>query len=167
MDIQGVLRELVDADVRFVVVGGVAAVIHGVPTHTFDIDVVPARDPENARRLASALARLNACYREHLPKRIEPQALDLESPGHHLLATRHGPLDVLGRLHGGQEYDDLISRAPVVELDRGLRVHVLDLETLITLKTALGRDKDRAQIPEYRRTLEERRRARPGDPTPD
>jgi hypothetical protein len=161
MDFRAILIELVASDVRFVLVGGVAAVLQGVPVTTFDVDVVQARDPENARKLAAALTRLEACYREHLPKRIEPQAGDLELPGHHLLSTRHGPIDVLGRLHGGLEYPDLIARAPTVDLDDRLSVHVLDLETLIALKTALGREKDRAQLPEYRRTLEERRRERP------
>lgn len=158
MDFRALLGALAAADVRFVLVGGVAAILQGVTTHTYDVDVVHARDPENAKRLAAVLRSLEACYREHLPKRLEPREEDLKLPGHHLLGTRFGPLDLLGRIAGEKGYEDLIDRAPLTDLGRGLRVHVLDLEVLVEVKEALGRDKDRAQLPEYRRTLEERRK---------
>jgi len=150
---------LAEGDVSFVLVGGVAAVLQGVPTSTFDVDVVHARDPENARRLAAVLRSLEACYREHLPKRLEPHEEDLTLAGHHRLSTRLGPLDLLGRIAGEKGYEDLIDHAPLTDLGRGLRVHVLDLEVLVEVKEALGRDKDRAQLLEYRRTLEERRKS--------
>lgn len=161
MDLRGVLSALASADVRFVLVGGVAATVQGVPVHTFDVDIVPARDPENVRRLAAVLRAIEARYRQHADRSIEPREEDLALPGHHLLATRFGPLDVLGAVTGGRSYDDLIERAPLTDLGQGLRVHVLDLEVLVEIKSALGRDKDRAQLPEYRRTLEERRRRGP------
>jgi len=74
------------------------------------------------------------------------------------LWTRLGPLDPLGRIAREKGYEDLIDHAPLTDLGRGLRVHVLDLEILVEVKGALGREKDRAQLPEYRRTLEERKR---------
>lgn len=162
MEFQAILGALVGGEVRFILVGGVAAVLQGVPTHTFDVDVVHARDPENARRLATVLRSLEACYRDHLPKRLEPREEDLVLPGHHLLVTRLGPLDLRGRIAGGKGYEELIDKAPLMEVGRGLRVHVLDLEILVEVKEALGRDKDRAQLLQYRRTLEERRRTERG-----
>lgn len=158
MDVRALLNALVAEDVRFILVGGVAATVQGVPVSTFDVDIVHARDPENVRRLATVLNGLEACYREHLPKRLEPRASDLEFTGHHLLSTRFGPLDVLGSVAGGRTYDDLVARSPVRDLGQGLRVHVLELEVLVEIKESLGREKDRAQLPNYRRTLEERRR---------
>lgn len=158
MDFQALLGALAEGEVRFVLVGGVAAVLQGVTTHTYDVDVVHARDPENARRLAVVLRSLEACYRDHLPKRLEPREEDLMLPGHHLLVTRLGPLDLLGQIAGEKVYEDLVDRAPLTDLGRGLRVRVLDLEVLVEVKEILGRDKDLAQLPEYRRTLEERRR---------
>ena len=140
-------------------VGGVAAALQGVPTHTFDVDVVHARDAENARRLTAVLRSLEACYRDHLPKRLQPREEDFRLDGHHLLWTRLGPLDLLGRIAGEKGYENIIDRAALTDLGHGLRVHVLDLEVLVEVKEALGRDKDRAQLPEYRRTLEERRRS--------
>jgi hypothetical protein len=158
LESRALLGALVDGEVRFVLVGGVAAVLQGVPVNTFDIDVVQARDPENARRLAAVLRSLDACYRDHLPKRLEPREEDPTLPDQHRLRTRFGPLDLFGRIAGEKGYEDLIDRASLMDLGRGLRVHVLDLEVLVEVKEALGRDKDRAQLLEYRRTLEERRR---------
>ena len=158
MEFRALLGALTESDVCFVLVGGVAAVLQGVPANTFDVDIVPARDPGNARRLAVVLRSLEACYRDHLPKRLEPREEDLTLAGHHRLWTRLGPLDVLGRIAGERGYEDLIDRAPLTDLGQGLSVHVLDLEVLVEVKEALGRDKDRAQLPEYRHTLEERRR---------
>ncbi|MBI5432439.1 MAG: hypothetical protein HZA52_06395 [Planctomycetes bacterium] len=157
MDFRAILTALEDADVRYVLVGGVAAVLHGVPVNTFDIDIVPAREPENAGRLAVALRGLDACYRQHLPKRLEPIARDLMLPGHHLLMTRCGPLDVLGEIVGGRSYPDLVVHAPRADLHDGLRVQVLDLAELVAIKRLLTRTKDRAQLADYERTLEERR----------
>ena len=69
MDFRAVLTALAEADVDFVVVGGVAAVLHGAPATTFDLDLVHSRAVESYRRLHAVLARLEACSREHLPQR--------------------------------------------------------------------------------------------------
>ena len=42
-------------DVRYVVIGGVASILHGVPRATFDLDILILADPENATRLLDAL----------------------------------------------------------------------------------------------------------------
>ncbi len=55
-DFSGLLAALADAGIRFVLVGGLAGVAHGSARVTQDVDVVYARDPENLRRLAAALA---------------------------------------------------------------------------------------------------------------
>ena len=157
MDFRALLAALAEADVDFVVVGGVAAVLQGAPTTTFDLDVVHSREPGSCSRLGSALMRLEACYREHLPRRLQPREEDLLGPGHHLLMTSAGPLDLLGRVVGGREYGDLLAHAVWLDLDEGLRVRVLDLETLIALKQELGREKDRAQVLLLQQALQERR----------
>ncbi|XXY53339.1 hypothetical protein WME91_19605 [Sorangium sp. So ce269] len=93
VDLLGVLaRHQVD----FIVVGGVAAVIQGAPVNTFDLDVVHARTPDNIERLLGALRELDAFYRTDLQRRLPPTASHLVSPGHQLLATNMGTLDLLG-----------------------------------------------------------------------
>lgn len=156
MDFRRILTALLEARVDFIVVGGVSAVLQGVPTTTFDLDIVHARTAENRRRLATVLRALDACYREHLPgKRLTPTEADLESKGHLLLMTVAGPLDVLGTVVGGLDFDDLAPRTRALELG-GASVKVLDLAAVIELKERTGRDKDLAQLPLLRRTLKER-----------
>jgi hypothetical protein len=55
------------AGVRFIVVGGAAAVIHGAPITTQDLDIVPDQSSDGIDRLADALVRLDACFRPVLP----------------------------------------------------------------------------------------------------
>jgi len=52
-----VFRSFREGEVRYVVIGGIAAVLHGVPRATFDLDILIDPTPENARRLLDALAR--------------------------------------------------------------------------------------------------------------
>jgi hypothetical protein len=60
-EVAGLLLALRRADVDFIIVGGVAAAVHGSARATYDIDVVYARSPENIAQLASALAPLSVC----------------------------------------------------------------------------------------------------------
>src|SRR3954471_7248692 len=103
------LEVLVHHHVDFVVVGGVAAVLGGAPISTFDLDIVHDRSPANVARLLSALTDLDARYRDLAGRVLRPEARALEGEGHHLLLTRCGPLDVLGRIGLGQSYQDLIA----------------------------------------------------------
>lgn len=151
-----ILRQFRDHGVDFIVVGGVAAVLEGVPVNTFDLDVVPSRKPDNIGRLLRALDSLGAGYR--IRPELKPNESHLASPGHKLLTTRFGPLDVLGTIGRGRGYDDLLPHTHEVELDDGLRVRVLDLETLIAIKEEVAGEKDLAVLPIMRRTLEEKRR---------
>lgn len=164
MDFRAVLTALTAGGVRFILVGGVAAVVQGVPVHTYDVDVVHARDPENRRRLIAVLRQLDAHYRQHRTKKLQPREEDLGLPGTHLLATRLGPLDLLGCVLDKWTYEDLLGRSLTYEFADGLRVQVLELELLVEIKESLGREKDRAQVLEYRRTLEERRKGERGLP---
>ena len=54
--LQAVFASLHSHDVRYLVIGGIAAVLHGVPRATFDLDILIEATPENARRVLSALA---------------------------------------------------------------------------------------------------------------
>lgn len=154
------LEVLLHFSVDFIVVGGVSAALHGAPVTTFDLDVVHARDPENISRLLNALVSLDAYYRFHPETRLKPQALHLSSPGHQLLMTRFGPLDLLGALSGDRSYGDLFPHTTEMTVGPNVRVRVLDLETLIQVKEETGGEKDQAVLPILRRTLRERRRSR-------
>jgi hypothetical protein len=143
--------------VRFILVGGVAAVVEGAPVATFDVDIVPQRTPTNIRHLVTALTALKAHYRERPDRRLVPSPDSLAGEGHHLLATALGPLDVLGVIGRDRDFDALLSRSQRRKLGESF-VLVLDLETQIAIKEELGRAKDLLALPVLRGTLAERRR---------
>jgi hypothetical protein len=157
-DFEGLLRAFLSHGVRFVVVGGVSAALQGVPAVTYDLDLVLDPDPANLDRAAELLRDLEACDREHLPRRLLPERADLETPGAKLLMTRLGPVDILGRLATGWGFGELASRVRAVQLPGDRELLVLDLGPLIEVKERVGREKDRAVLPLYRRTLAERER---------
>ena len=159
-----VLLTLANHRVDFIVVGGVAAVLLGVPAQTFDVDVVHSRDPENIDRLLAALQELEAVYR--LDSRgLSPNESHLAAPGHHLLRTRFGSLDVLGNIGKQRFYADLLPHTVELEIALGVKIRVLDLAMLIATKEEAGREKDDRLLPQLRATLAETRRSSSGPDT--
>ncbi|MBK8229967.1 MAG: hypothetical protein IPK72_05120 [Candidatus Eisenbacteria bacterium] len=159
-DLLSMLRRLAAEQVEFIVVGGVGAVLQGAPIATFDLDVVHARNPQNVERLAHVLTALGARYRGQGDRVVAPLAAHLAGPGHHLLITTEGPLDLLGALIGGRDHEALAAHTIDFELEPGLVVRVLALEMIIALKEELGGEKDLAVLPVLRRTLAELRKPR-------
>ncbi len=152
------LAALDAAEVEFIVVGGVAGMMHRASIMTQDLAVVHRRTPDNIERLMGVLDGIDAYFRNDLAKRrIRPRAADLAGHGHVLLQTTLGMLDVLCELAGGRGYDELLPHCLVLE-DRGLRIRVLDLPTLIAVKTEAGRPKDKVAIPLLIAALEESKR---------
>jgi len=140
------LRRLADAGVEFIVVGGAAAVLHGAPITTEDLDIVHRRSPENVARLRTLLDELGAHVRELANRRLPPQESALLGEGHVLLSTRLGPLDCLGTLIDGRGFEELVSHSDSIR-DEGVEFLVVDLPTLIEIKTKTGRAKDRLMLP--------------------
>lgn len=155
-DFLAILHVLSRHDVDFVVVGGVAATIQGVPVTTFDIDIVHSRESSNVRRLLSALKELDAVYRFPRERRLAPNESHLSSGGHNLLETKFGPLDVLGTIGKDHDWAELAATSDSVQLDSTLLIAVLDLPTQITIKEEVGGEKDALMLPILRRTLAER-----------
>ena len=152
-DFAAVLEVLSKHGVDFIVVGGVCAVLLGAPVATFDIDIVHSRTEDNLRRLKKALGELGAHYRDHLPREIEPSQEALSRTGHHLLATKHGPLDVLGAIGIDDDYAELNSHTEDVEIAEGVVVKILDLPTLIAVKEKTARAKDNYMLEILREML--------------
>ena len=151
------LDALQNAGVELIVVGGASAVLHGALAMTQDLDVVHRMSPDNVARLASVLVQLDAYVREPGQRRLRPTRDHLASGGQLNLLTTLGPLDLLGRLHDGRGYDDLLAHTEVFE-DGTRQVRVIDLPTLIEIKTDAGRPKDRIVVPMLLALLRERER---------
>src|SRR5262245_55592924 len=128
------LTKLAAAGVDFVLVGALAAVAQGAPLTTHDVDIVHSRAPETVDRLLAFLANVDARYRGRPGgETLRPAREALLGPGHHLLMTDLGPLDVLGTIERGRAYDDLIPDAHRIDI-AGLPIHVLGLPALVELK---------------------------------
>ncbi|HEY1556862.1 MAG TPA: hypothetical protein VGF94_18630 [Kofleriaceae bacterium] len=87
-DLEGLLRALLDGHVELIVVGGAAAVIHGAPVTTQDLEIVPRRDAGDAERLLAVLTELGARFRPVRPDRdpeLRVRVIDLET----LIAIKH------------------------------------------------------------------------------
>lgn len=153
---RAILETLVEHEVDFILVGGVCAVLHGAPINTFDLDVVHSRAGENVERLLKTLQALDSYFREHGERRLRPDRSHLSSPGHQLLMTRAGPLDLLGVIGKDRGYDELLPHSQTMEIREGLQVRLLDLATLIAVKEETKREKDEAMMAILRRTLEEK-----------
>jgi hypothetical protein len=140
---------LADAGVDYVLIGGLAAVLHGATAMTNDADIVPAMDRENLVRLSAALTDLDARIRSE----AEPDGVVFD-PHPDLLAavamlnltTRCGDLDVAVRPAGTEGYDDLVVRATPFHIG-GLDIPVAALADIIRSKEAADRPKDRATLP--------------------
>lgn len=141
-----ILETLAQYEVDFIVVGGVCAVLLGAPIATFDLDIVHSRNIENLSRLEKALNALEAYYREHLPKQIKPSVQNLATSGHHLLLTKYGPLDVLGSIGTNDSYQALISNIETIPLSEHHSIDILNLDTLIDVKTKTAREKDQSML---------------------
>ncbi len=142
------LAALADAGVDFIVVGGVAATVHGSSRLTQDLDVVYGRDAANLDRLVDALAPLRPYLRgapPGLPFRFDVETL--ESGLNFTLTTTSGDIDLLGEILGGGGYQQLLADTIVIELD-DLSFHCLGLSRLIEVKRAAGRPKDLEAIAE-------------------
>lgn len=157
-DFEALLGALSDGDVAFVIVGGVAATVHGSARLTQDIDVVYARTAENLERLAMALAPLDPYPRgapDGLP--FEWSVATLRRGLNFTLQTSVGSIDLLGEIIGGGGYADLLPHSVEIELFRR-RCRVLDLPWLIRTKRAAGRPRDLEMIAELEALEEERER---------
>ena len=155
-DFETLLAALDDGDVACIIIGGLAATIHGSSRLTQDIDIVYDRSDENIERLVGALAPHNPYLRGTPPGLpFEWSARTIRRGLNFTLTTAVGDIDILGEVGGGGSYDDLLSHTTTVELFA--RPHrCLDLPWLIHVKRAAGRPKDLEVIAELEALLEER-----------
>jgi hypothetical protein len=157
---QSQIDALVRADVRFVVIGGVAAGLHGLARATFDLDICYDPASDNRVRLAAVLATEDAYLRgveSGLPFVMD--ARQLETSPVMTLTTSLGDLDVMDRVEGVGEFPDVLTNS-VETVVGATRFRILDLPGLIKAKRAANRQKDREQLPELEALLELRRKGR-------
>ncbi len=151
---RAVLEILAKHEVQFIVVGGLAGVLHGAPITTQDVDIVYSLALENQQRLLGALQELDAEFRAD-PRRIKPNLSHLATRGQKLFSTRLGDLDCLATIEDETTYEDLLPHVDFMTLD-GLELRVISLPRLIEVKEKLTRPKDQLAVLQLRATLDER-----------
>lgn len=152
-----VLEVLERHRVRYVVIGGFAAQLHGSPYDTSDVDVTPDRDRANLKRLGKALEELGAEIRAEADQTPPPLVLEPEALKRFqnlALTTIHGNLDVCLAPDGTHGFGDLRRGATRERITETLEVSVASLADVIRSKEAAGREKDRLHLPTLRRLLE-------------
>jgi hypothetical protein len=153
LDLERLLRALVGGNVDFVVIGGVAAVLHGSARLTFDLDVCFANDAANLDALGTVLTTLDARLRgvrEDVP--FVADGATLKRVDVLTLTTVAGDLDVLRVPSGAPRYDVLRAHADRFDVG-GFEVLVASIEDLIAMKAAAGRAKDRSDVAELEAIL--------------
>lgn len=141
-----ILQVLLDEGVDFVLIGGLAAQVHGSPSLTGDVDICHSLDGDNLVRLGNALERLGAS-RRMMPAGVHApiDALALRAGDVFTLGTVFGDLDLLAHPDPGLDYHALTAAGQPVTI-LGVPVRVASLDDLIAMKRAAGRPKDRVEL---------------------
>ncbi len=138
------LRVLTNAGVEFVVVGGVAANLHGSAQTTKDFDVVAPLTVDNCTKILAALQPHSPRFYQTPGKpRVDRSAEDLAHFKNLYLMTDLGLIDFLGSLPPVGTYETVASRALTVTL-LGIECRVVSLDDLIAVKQHVARPKDKA-----------------------
>ncbi len=156
-DVERQIRLVGEFQIKCVLVGGVAATVHGSSIPTQDLDICYSRDSGNLVRVVAALRSVNATLRG--ASKDIPFILDEETLRRGLnftFDTDVGNLDLLGEVRGVGVYADCFENADEADLF-GYRHHILSLKKLIDAKRAAGRPKDLIALPELETILEHRK----------
>jgi len=153
LDAEELLRRLTRRGVDFVVIGGIAAVLHGSARATFDLDIAFAPDRPNLDALGSLLTELRAKLKGVAEDVLfVPDASTLRRMAVLTMTTPLGELDAMTRPPGAPAYGTLRRRAERYDLG-DFTVPVASLEDLIAMKRAAGRRKDLADVDELEAIL--------------
>jgi predicted nucleotidyltransferase len=145
-DFKRLIDVLATGQVEFIIIGGVAVIVHGYTRLTEDLDICYRRTVENIERIATALAPLKPTLRgapPDLPFRLD--APTIRAGLNFTLESEAGDIDLLGDIAGIGGYDELLPNSVVVELYGNL-IRVMSLGDLELSKRAAGRAKDLADL---------------------
>ncbi len=131
--------------VDYVLVGGLAVQVHGHVRMTNDVDLIPAPNPRNLKRLAAALAELDARVLNPGSEKLPIDAQMLPRATLWQLSTPHGNIDVLHDAPGAAPFSELRERALVIAVGNR-SIPIAGRDDLIRMKRASGRPVDLADI---------------------
>ena len=157
-----IVSALNEAEVRYLVAGGLAVAAHGYGRLTYDVDLVISLEAGNIVRAFTSLKSLG--YQPRVPVTGEQfadaslRAAWMEQKGMRVLnlfsdAHRETPVDVF--VYEPFDFDDTYAKAVVEELDDGTPVRFVDIRTLIGMKEGTGRAKDLDDVEHLRKLAED------------
>ena len=158
LDPEKIIETLGRHDVAYVLIGALAARLHGFPRLTADADITPARDPANLEKLASALRKLDArVYTESMPEGLpfDCTAATLGRAELWDLVTSAGRLNVAFIPSGTGGFEDLANSAVRFHVF-GVQILAADLPDIIRSKEAADRPQDRQDVIVLREILRRR-----------
>ncbi len=143
--------------VSFVLVGALAARLHGFPRFTADADITPESSPENIERLAAALRELNArVFTDAVPEGLafdcSPAMLSRSLLWN--LVTDAGRVDLVFKPAGSKGFDELRAHAVAFDIN-GTPLYAATLRDILRLKQASDRPQDRQDVIVIREMLGE------------
>jgi hypothetical protein len=151
-DLPRLLNALAEHGCEYVLIGGMAAVMHGSAEVTFDCDLAVAFSAENRHRLVEALAPFHPRPVRRKSNQFVWDEKDIVSPWT-LLETDLGRVDLIVRLPGIDSFRGLFERSVTAEF-QGVTIRYASLDDLLAMKTAADRGKDSAQLA-YLRSLKQ------------
>ena len=141
-----IAKKIKDADVPFVLIGGMAAIAYGSHLTTRDIDIFVPLSPDLIQKLMDCLADIKPMWRFRTDKDFPFDDLEkFRNAKNVYLRTTIGVVDILGELPGVGTFEEINAKAVPITLF-GVSLRVIDLDQLITAKTLAGRDKDREGV---------------------
>ncbi len=156
--VKEILNRLKFNNVKFIVVGGMAAIAQGSAHLTADIDICYGRDKENLENLVKAFTPFHP-YLRGAPRDL-PFIFDartLKAGLNFTFSTDVGDIDLIGELSGIGYYDEVIKLSEETEI-YNQKYYVLTLEGLIQNKKAVARKKDLELLTELEALREIRKR---------
>jgi hypothetical protein len=139
-------RVLIEHNVRFIVIGGLAGNAWGATWITHDLDICYDRRADNLTHLVAALKSLDVRLRgapAGLPFILDEKTLKFGDT--FTFDSNAGPLDCLGVPSGTKGYDDLFARSAEIVYE-GIPLRFASVEDLIAMKRAANRGKDREHL---------------------
>lgn len=157
---KGLLQRLLENEIDFVLVGGLAATMYGVSTVTYDVDICFDFSRENVSRLLAALRDIHPRVRaqEKWVSLEELPPTQIAGLNNLYLQTDYGSLDLLGSLPEVGGFESVAAHTTEVTIF-SMPCRVLDIETLIRIKEGMGRPKDRQVVLELKLILERKKHA--------
>jgi hypothetical protein len=147
-------RRLISSQVEFVLVGGFAAVAHGVTLVTRDVDICCRFSEANLMRIQKAFIDLHPVHRSRTDLPLQLTSEQCAMLKNLYLKTDLGVVDCLGEVLGVGQFEEVFKHSVEVELPYG-KCRIIDIDALIRAKEAMNRNHDKITVMQLKKIKEQ------------